>query len=651
MSNREKSHSTNNKTKKNRFMPHEFDNLSGGSASDAHEGGAGKGMDFFQPTVREVLRPTNKNIRSLMVRLLPSFDRNLHPADAAYQMSVMPYRVGHAGQPDVDMDSENKGPAFTPWYQKVYGYPFFGKSKTGILSPRTLALAGYTAMDARCPFEDIRNTCYNNDVPEWKRFISDDQELGGKTLASRPVLVLMNGMWESDGKGWKQGIVVMKDLGLTDLKDQACWPTPHMVGREPVNPFWPEYLLGDFTDPMNGLVGPMVKAVVGTIETYCIRFATDYTGKPSKMPIGPDQLRARYRLNSSATLKIPTKEEIVEFLLQDGIFPRSLLRAACGHYANIPDEGPTYASASTAHAPSLSAPSAQAPISHPAAPSYSASGDFIPGLPGDPSLSEAPSKVQFAPNELMFFVSNGMAYQAPASEVEAWLRTLPVQQAEAVLVQPASKYMEQVPVTSTSIGEFLRPAPVVHQPPAVPQYAPQPMAPQPMAAPQYAPQPMAPQPMAAPQYAPQPMAPQYAPQPMAPQPMAAPQYAPQPMAPQYAPQPMAPQPMAAPQYAPQPMPQQAPTAPQYVPQELAFEPQPMAAGNVMAGAPPTQPMAVYNAAAEVQPTPQFTPNANLEPVSPEELAWLGQVNVQTAAPGDLSKLMSLRARAVANKQL
>lgn len=318
-------------------------NFQGGSQSDSLARGNSSfglfkaGIDVMWPSTR---KPNRRQ------RILPARDANLLPNDSAFLDSVVPYRL----RGSTFLDEDTKTEPFSGWYQTLLAHKSAGRSQEDFISPNMLAgLPGIVAADCADPLVDCHNVARDSGIAMYvaltERSKVGEREQGAVLPYAPRGLVAYNVIYSdspSNMMSWKNAIAVATPTAHKALKDSLARRTP--AGFPPLDPDWPMYLLGDITSLAYGLLGWMQKQAVGTVDAWLTKFsAGDYEAHDAvkfPIPAGHACLTKRYNLNSSDTLNIPTYQEIVDWMVVDGAFPRELIARACGHMANVPAGGP-----------------------------------------------------------------------------------------------------------------------------------------------------------------------------------------------------------------------------------------------------------------------------------------------------------------------
>jgi len=318
--------------------------FSGGSQSDSLARGKST-FGLFKAGI-DVVWPTTKK-PNRRIRILPARDSSLLSSDSAYLNSVAPYRIRGSSF----LDEDTKTEAFSNWYQTLLAHKSLGRGQEDFISPNMLAgMPGVPAAECADPVIDCHNVARDSGVPAWHALTErsksgpDAREQSAVLPYSPRALVAFNSIYSdtpSNYSTWKNSVCVSTPTAHHVLKEALARRTP--AGFTPKDPNWPMYLLGDITSLQYGLIAWMQKQQVGTVDAWITKFSTDdyeaRDAQPFSIPEGHSCLTKRFNLNSSEALNIPTYQEIVDWMVADGAFPRELIAKACSHMANVPAGG------------------------------------------------------------------------------------------------------------------------------------------------------------------------------------------------------------------------------------------------------------------------------------------------------------------------
>lgn len=433
---------------------------------------------FKDPDVRPVFLNPKKPITGF---ILPGFNEALAEYDESRQSSHCMYRDLSRQDPDTN------NPAFTSWFVTVPGYNFYGKGKNTFISPRAIANAD--------PIFDCRIEVYRR---------RDDGDTSLLPLVARPEtmkeihilpgtipLTLLNAVCPPTNEKEKDQtvrnrVLVLKKSAAKKLFTDLNAPRPVAVPT-PVDPDWPTFLYGDITNPKRALYFQSVTEKLETGTEYAalsfgkVVFVDQQTMRVdcSVTPIADQYMQGRYDLcDLQNTIYIPTYDELVELLVDEGLVPYELIASVCGDKVNhMPPKKvetiistPTYAPAGTAP---VAAPQAYTPMA--AAP-----------MPSAPAPVNAPAP---APAEREFWVTNnGQTQSMTESQLKefhaagfdgpvmlktdtAW-STLEHYGLKAEAPTPAPAPVQDVPTPAPAPAEERAPEPVTTAP--MPSAAPAP---------------------------------------------------------------------------------------------------------------------------------------------------------------------------------
>ena len=278
------------------------------------------------------------------VRLLPSFDyENTSKVDEAFKTSWIPYR----DMESEDVDPVTETPAFTSWFVPVMGYTFFGRGTKSFISPLTLEEFYPEGKD---PIRDVykyidthRTSAELVNLIEGEPYINDY----GKESRKNPYIkksprefVLMNALVYNKQEGnWVNKVLritrsafneFLKVLSLkTGLKDEI------VADNE-----FSEYLFNDVLNPEIGCAVHSRPISVGTggFQTVGLWVSADNKTLKGykKHPVTAEELAGRYDItDTDKVTKIATYQEILDYLVEDGVVPMDILEKACGKYGTI----------------------------------------------------------------------------------------------------------------------------------------------------------------------------------------------------------------------------------------------------------------------------------------------------------------------------
>jgi len=291
-----------------------------------------------------------KEIGVKSIRILPSHNYGLNPSDQAFSTSVLPYRDLSAPP-----DPNTGHPAFTGWSCTAMFYTFLGRSKEFIMSRRMLR--NFELPDADCsdPMIDMAIMCQNDD-PKTPGSLHHYLERTGKPREDQvkwPGTQLVFSFCYERDQRLKVALTGISPAAynhflLPQLNQAALAQVPAR------HPAWPQYQYGDITDPGEfALCGVMDKRELASDKQspWCFCFVHEaQINKPpifpgATQPLDPGTLAQRPALLLMDTWNIPTYQQMLDWMVQDGAWPLELIKRACGNKGDLPvRDTPTYAS-------------------------------------------------------------------------------------------------------------------------------------------------------------------------------------------------------------------------------------------------------------------------------------------------------------------
>jgi hypothetical protein len=331
--------------------------MTGGSAGaekvEAQGSGGGSGIRIVGRDV-PIMFLTGK--QSVTGRILPARDLSYGHADPAYKTSVVPYRDLESGR----QNPSDGTPAFTNWFVTVELQSFVGGTyKDGgidYVSPITLQkMAGVTGVDAMDPVAECfflvkrwlkEDKEKNNLSPDRRAYLERTVDRGGmrdNPMFQSPNTTSFVNVWAVDPQDGKHKNALLK-LGKTamdHLKEVLSNRTPRSM-NSPHDPTWPDYLLGDITDPKIGLQFHSTQAQFPAVArpVNVLRFSNnhkeqDLTGaKP--LPVSEEVLAGRFEIaGDNHVFEIPTFQEILDWMVDSGKFDLDIVKEACGAHGDM----------------------------------------------------------------------------------------------------------------------------------------------------------------------------------------------------------------------------------------------------------------------------------------------------------------------------
>jgi len=268
------------------------------------------------------------------LRLLPAFDQDKQ-GTPDFESSHVPYR-----NKELPEDWKTKTPGFSSWFFVVQGYTFFGKGNVSLLSPLSAVHGGHSKV-GKDPILDIRNFAEKSDDP-LVRQLTEDKSFKERAAAPTPrYFVLTNVLLMTDlnSKRTENQVGIFTNAAWTDLKGKLAG----RAGRndEVISRDWEDFLYGDVTHPSEGLAATVRETSAEANES--IRFAgIHFADAPGRLDghqkwditDNPGALTNRYSISDDENVtRIWSYDEILEYLVQDGIVPYDIIERACSQYA------------------------------------------------------------------------------------------------------------------------------------------------------------------------------------------------------------------------------------------------------------------------------------------------------------------------------
>lgn len=256
--------------------------------------------------------------------ILPSFDTRLDTEDKAFQMSV-----GACWQDEEDKHLPRHYRA-NSWFFPLMMYPFLpaGDSKEHWLSPENrknmLGSGDIAPSDLFDAFDDLRRSVSKSKAMsqserdfflKTERF-TDDPRIPGRTSRNAS-LVLMR----DKDNDWHLSVLLYTNGAFSYIINQARWMRSSKDGP-PRDPNYPDYLLGDFTDPKGALVWHPEKLLLDpkdNEETNVIAFTKKrevLDRNPETKKIDDETLAKRFIMQDPDNWSIPTYDEQVRHMLE-----------------------------------------------------------------------------------------------------------------------------------------------------------------------------------------------------------------------------------------------------------------------------------------------------------------------------------------------
>ncbi len=312
--------------------------IQGSQPAETQDNNAGTGfIGYYKPNVPglKAVTPSGKN--PFKGRILPCYDLTMDTVDSAFKTGVASYRVEDWVDPTTGVQE------FSEFMVSVPCYTYFGKSKNKFVSPsaRYRWSRDLAAEDVADPVADVIKVLESSSNPAWQALIQRNGDAYPIIPAASPrTFVNMWGLKRGERSPYN-AIVDVSGGAMYDLKDQLNYrATTDAPGRDPK---WPQFLLGDVTDPETGIVVtvslitsvPQRKKFNGFIFQQNGGNRHTLEGISVKS-ITTEVLAARQLLLSDESVfKILSYQELVDFILEDGAIPQEVIKTACSHMANV----------------------------------------------------------------------------------------------------------------------------------------------------------------------------------------------------------------------------------------------------------------------------------------------------------------------------
>lgn len=340
--------------------------------------------------------------------ILPAFDSSLSEYDTARPSSYEPYRSNTL------QDEKTGFGAFTGWFTSIKGYCYYGSGKSTFVSPLTAEMAD--------PIKELRSYVFNLERTmgdsTYTHLVTPKDPRNDVTPLPRESNIALVNVWagttneRAKDQSVTNRVLVLREQAFTKLRHDLNTLRPVTVDV-PSDPDFPTFLYGDITSPK-----------IGALQFSTMMYTPDNGGfagpaldlgklvhqgagkqaiSTTRVPITEAMLRGRYDVtDADNVLHIPSYEEIVELLIEEGLVPYELVQRVCspkynGSFPAKPGQTSTYVATSkqsTAHGGATirsSSIATEAPVAAPYSPtptpeapssrgdSFEA-GDNIPGL-------------------------------------------------------------------------------------------------------------------------------------------------------------------------------------------------------------------------------------------------------------------------------
>ena len=293
---------------------------------------------FFKDGIQTQIISAPKEGHSLDVIILPSFDMSKGPSE--FKTSYVAYREQNSDL----IDPITKTPAFTHWAKSCKAYTYFGNARQNFVSP--LTGKAYRAVKSKRdnkvryyppyntdPIVDIANyVFFNKDKVDaaTARLFNKSEDGQTKALARAPKsYVLSNALVRIDNGDWQFKVIAYSEMAYVDLVNLLA----QMTGKSQngLTPAFDDYLFGDITDPLTGSILTVSLKSGNGIPFAGFNISADnrtLNGRRA-IPQGlitPEILSKRAILNDTDYLDVWSYQQIVDFLVEDGVIPINVIR-------------------------------------------------------------------------------------------------------------------------------------------------------------------------------------------------------------------------------------------------------------------------------------------------------------------------------------
>ncbi len=282
--------------------------------------------------------------------ILPSYDFTMSLSDESFGAYV---GACWTDQPQKNLERHFAANAFA---LPLAMYPFLGPRKEHWLSPSNrVNMIGNDTIDkddAADAFDDLNKWIRRNkSLSQAKKdfFLKADKMTDDPLVPGRSVRYFaLNECRDNENQDWHLALTMFTSSAYSYMLEQMRWI--HQDKTPPRDPNWPNYMLGDPTDPRAALVWHVDKVQLDPKDpqqTNCIKFTEkrEFLDEDQRTrEISKVTLAKRFLLPDPANWNIPTYEDQVEFMLAnyDPAVTADMIRAACSARCrfDIPTERP-----------------------------------------------------------------------------------------------------------------------------------------------------------------------------------------------------------------------------------------------------------------------------------------------------------------------
>ncbi len=289
----------------------------------------GTDIQFNQPSAGKIARG----------RILPCFDFSLEPSDKAFAESYVPYRDMNDIRPD-------EHASWNQWYFPFEMYNFYGPNHRSFFSPRVRARLQLTdvASEANDPISRMSYLVAKD--PKWTHL----GHLAASTYNAPPgtppsplcrsrTMALMNFYGVHGDKEPQNMVLMIPEGGMAFITTQLNKFRKSSAALR--DPKWPDYMFGDVTDPETGLLAwSVLKSMSGDKSSNTLTFSKldDSAQDATASPVSKEVLGRRHNFfDTDNGIHIPTPQEVLNWVIEDGMVPLEFIKIAVGAYLDVPD--------------------------------------------------------------------------------------------------------------------------------------------------------------------------------------------------------------------------------------------------------------------------------------------------------------------------
>jgi hypothetical protein len=363
----------------------------------------------------------------LKFKILPSFDYGLSENDKAFPTSVAPFMDLDSGE----IDPELHCPSFTNWGVPLKVHRQVFRSGRSFISPLTLCELWGVDYDDGDPIVDLLRYVYSCDNHAWKSLkdikARPDDKYSPKVLSRTGEEILLNIVAaDASGKITDKSRNSVMMIGITCYNKLKEDLVRVKAGVEDVSelPLEDRYIFGDPFSPNGGLMTRIVTIPKTKTEFGYKRIVFDHGKSKFNPEAEPEIMKAPLDLNNDHhksllsgrinfydldVIKIPSYEDIIEIIKEEGQIPHELLQNACGHRCDVGQPNPAQKNAtySTGQNPTPPPAAPAAPTPPPAAPMAPPAGNKKYWVIIDGSSPELKSEAEI--DEMLFEAGTGNA--------------------------------------------------------------------------------------------------------------------------------------------------------------------------------------------------------------------------------------------------